>query len=59
MKTVRQFAVDPAKNGSRLALFGTGGGATIPASIAGEVTPLEKRPLQTAPVRLSWFSQTE
>lgn len=37
---------NPAKGGSRVVLFGTGGGQTMPASTAGEVTPLEKRPLQ-------------
>src|SRR5260370_1447666 len=39
---------NPAKNGSSVVLFGTGGGATIPASIAGEVTPLERRPLRSS-----------
>lgn len=37
---------NPAKAGSRVALFGTGGGATIPPSVAGEVTPLEIRVLE-------------
>jgi uncharacterized protein (TIGR03437 family) len=36
---------NPAKPGSRVVLFGTGGGATIPVSVAGEVTPLSPRPL--------------
>ena len=27
-------------------LFGTGGGSTVPPSVAGEVTPLEPRPLE-------------
>ncbi len=36
---------NPAKRGSRVVLFGTGGGETVPASIAGEVTPLAPRPL--------------
>lgn len=36
---------NPAKKGSRLVLYGTGGGAVIPALTAGEVTPLEPRPL--------------
>jgi uncharacterized protein (TIGR03437 family) len=30
-------------------LFGTGGGRTSPPSVAGEVTPLELRPLVTTP----------
>ncbi|MEP7365154.1 MAG: hypothetical protein ABI972_18025 [Acidobacteriota bacterium] len=38
-------AANPAKKGSRVVLFGTGGGPTNPASVAGEVTPLELRPL--------------
>ena len=42
-------ARNPAKKGSRVALFGTGGGATVPPSEAGEVTPLELRPLEHAP----------
>lgn len=37
---------NPAKRGSRVVLFGTGGGATVPPSVAGEVTPLEVRPLE-------------
>jgi len=37
---------NPAKKGSRLMLFGTGGGPTVPPSVAGEVTPLELRPLE-------------
>lgn len=36
---------NPAKKGSRIMLFGMGGGATVPPSVAGEVTPLEPRPL--------------
>jgi len=39
-------ARNPAKKGSRVMLFGTGGGPTVPASAAGEITPLELRPLQ-------------
>jgi uncharacterized protein (TIGR03437 family) len=39
---------NPAKAGSVIALFGTGGGPTIPASVAGEVTPLELRRLATS-----------
>ena len=31
---------NPAKPGSVVMLFGTGGGATVPPSVAGEVTPL-------------------
>lgn len=37
---------NPAKKGSIIALFGTGGGATVPPSLAGEVTPLELRKLE-------------
>ena len=37
---------NPAKKGSRVMLFGTGGGPTVPPSVAGEVTPLEPRPLE-------------
>ncbi|MCX6626672.1 MAG: hypothetical protein NTW28_03455, partial [Candidatus Solibacter sp.] len=37
---------NPAKRGSRVVLFGTGGGATIPPGTAGEVTPLAPRPLE-------------
>jgi uncharacterized protein (TIGR03437 family) len=36
---------NPAKPGSTVALFGTGGGQTIPPSVAGEVTPFVLRPL--------------
>jgi len=36
---------NPAKGGSRVVLFGTGGGQTNPPSTAGEVTPLALRPL--------------
>ncbi len=39
---------NPARKGSRVVLFGTGGGATIPPSVAGEVTPLELRLLKSA-----------
>jgi uncharacterized protein (TIGR03437 family) len=38
-------AANPAKKGSRVVLFGTGGGPANPASVAGEVTQLETRPL--------------
>jgi len=41
---------NPARKGSWIALFGTGGGATVPVSEAGEVTPLELRPLDQTPV---------
>lgn len=40
---------NPAKPGSYMALFGTGGGATLPPSVAGEVTPLELRVLENPP----------
>lgn len=36
---------NPAKASSRVVLFGTGGGVTNPPSTAGEVIPLEPRPL--------------
>jgi uncharacterized protein (TIGR03437 family) len=36
---------NPARAGSRVVLFGTGGGATMPPGTAGEVTPIELRPL--------------
>ena len=39
----------PAQPGSTVMLFGTGGGQTSPPSVAGEVTPLELRPLVTTP----------
>lgn len=38
-------AQNPARLGSTVALFGTGGGQTNPASVAGEITPPELRPL--------------
>ncbi len=40
---------NPAKAGSVVMLFGTGGGATVPPSVAGEVTPLVLRPLANTP----------
>jgi uncharacterized protein (TIGR03437 family) len=40
---------NPAQLGSTVMLFGTGGGQTSPPSVAGEVTPLELRPLVTTP----------
>jgi len=40
---------NPAKAGSVVMLFGTGGGATVPPSVAGEVTPLVLRPLVNTP----------
>jgi uncharacterized protein (TIGR03437 family) len=39
----------PARPGSTVMLFGTGGGQTNPPSVAGEVTPLELRPLLSLP----------
>ena len=41
---------NPAKPGSIVALFGTGGGETVPPSVAGEVTPLALRPLASTPL---------
>jgi uncharacterized protein (TIGR03437 family) len=38
-------AQNPARPGSTVALFGTGGGQTNPASVAGNITPPELRPL--------------
>jgi len=40
---------NPAKPGSTVMLFGTGGGQTSPPNVAGEVTPLGLRPLVTTP----------
>lgn len=40
---------NPAKPGSIVALFGTGGGQTDPPSTAGEVTPLALRTLTSTP----------
>ena len=40
---------NPAKPGSIVVLFGTGGGETVPPSVAGEVTPLALRPLAYTP----------
>ncbi len=40
---------NPAGKGSVVMLFGTGGGATVPPSVAGEVTPLALRPLENVP----------
>jgi uncharacterized protein (TIGR03437 family) len=37
---------NPAKKGSRVVLFGTGGGQTNPPGVAGEVTPLIPRLLE-------------
>jgi uncharacterized protein (TIGR03437 family) len=39
----------PAQPGSTVMLFGTGGGQTVPPSVAGEVTPLVVRPLASTP----------
>jgi uncharacterized protein (TIGR03437 family) len=38
-------AQNPARPGSVVMLFGTGGGTTTPPGMAGTVTPLEQRPL--------------
>lgn len=47
-------SANPARKGSRVVLFGTGGGATVPPSVAGEVTPLETRRLaQTVQVKIT------
>lgn len=43
-------ASNPARPGSVVVLFGTGGGATVPPSVAGGVTPLEPRPLEYTPI---------
>ncbi len=40
---------NPAQPGSTVMLFGTGGGQTVPPSVAGEVTPLGLRPLVSIP----------
>jgi uncharacterized protein (TIGR03437 family) len=40
---------NPAKPGSVVALFGTGGGETVPPSVAGELTPLGLFRLAIAP----------
>ena len=39
----------PAQPGSTVSLFGTGGGQTVPASVAGEITPPGLRPLVNNP----------
>jgi uncharacterized protein (TIGR03437 family) len=41
---------NPAQPGSTVALFATGGGQTVPPSVAGEVTPLVLRPLANTPI---------
>jgi uncharacterized protein (TIGR03437 family) len=41
---------NPAQPGSTVMLFGTGGGVTVPPSVAGQVTPLVLRPLARFPV---------
>jgi len=41
---------NPARRGSRVVLYGTGGGVTVPQSEAGEVTPLELRFLASQPM---------
>jgi uncharacterized protein (TIGR03437 family) len=40
---------NPAQPGSTVVLFGTGGGQTVPPTVAGEVTPLVLRPLAYPP----------
>jgi uncharacterized protein (TIGR03437 family) len=40
---------NPAQPGSTVALFGTGGGQTVPPSVAGEITPLLLRKLASTP----------
>jgi uncharacterized protein (TIGR03437 family) len=40
---------NPAKAGSTVMLFGTGGGQTNPPSVEGEITPLGLWPLITSP----------
>jgi uncharacterized protein (TIGR03437 family) len=40
---------NPAKPGSTVMLFGTGGGETNPPSVEGQVTPLALRPLVISP----------
>lgn len=40
---------NPAQPGSTVMLFGTGGGQTVPPSVAGEITPLVLRPLASTP----------
>lgn len=42
-------AKNPAKRGSIISFFGTGGGVTVPESTAGELTPLELRRLEYTP----------
>lgn len=41
---------NPAKPGSRVVLFGTGGGATVPPSVDGGIAPLMPQPLQNGVV---------
>jgi uncharacterized protein (TIGR03437 family) len=40
---------NPAQPGSTVMLFGTGGGQTVPPSVAGQITPLGLRPLASMP----------
>jgi uncharacterized protein (TIGR03437 family) len=48
---------NPAKPGSTVALFGTGGGQTVPPSVAGQVTPLGLFRLANAPeVQIASYS---
>lgn len=43
---------NPAKRGSSIVLFGTGGGETEPVSVSGEVTPLMVHPLKDPYLRV-------
>ena len=52
-------AQNPAQPGSEVALFGTGGGQTDPASVAGEVTPLTLFPLVNVPQMLTYSPQAQ
>jgi uncharacterized protein (TIGR03437 family) len=38
---------NPARPGSRVVLFGTGGGETAPPSVAGEIAPVDERRVLT------------
>ena len=49
---------NPAKPGSVVAFFGTGGGQTVPPSVAGEVTPLVLRTLANTPHVMVGFVAT-
>lgn len=41
-------AANPAKAGSVITLYGTGGGSTVPPGRAGEITPVELRRLESS-----------